>query len=591
MAAVVLADGKNITRVSVPKALIQQTGLLLHSRLGGLPGRELRHVPFSRRTPSDRNTISAFKSLHEEMRSKAGVMICLPEHQLSFMLSSFQRLVDKKVSEGSDMVQVQSWLTSHARDIIDESDYTLAVRTQLVYPSGNQVTVDGHPERWLMVEKILEAVRCQLHDLKQCFPSSIDVIERPNSGYPFVYFLRPDVEEELLSRLRAGICSGSLGLLPVSHLEPGEVEVVRTFISSPVVSEETMDIIKRICPRKPRIRRCIYHLRGLLVNRILMMTLKKRWNVQYGLHERRDPIAVPYHAKGVPSEMSEWGHPDVAILFTVLAFYYSGLSRMQLRQALEHLFKSDDPSSEYDRWVQYDTPAPFPDSLKDWISINLDDPMQLEALHKVLRFNVVAVDYFLNNLVFPDHSKQFHVKLQSSGWDLPVFSRQPRGEPSGRVIVRNLSTGFSGTNDNRHMLPLTIKQHDLPALAHTNAEVLTYLLQPRSRDYHVLIGKSGRLDELGMLELLTSRSIRVLIDAGAQVLEMSNEELANKWLDIDSSALAALYFDNDNKAWICTRGKTKTPLLASPFADDLNQVLVYLDQVCFVVLALEIGRM
>ncbi|KAI1041411.1 hypothetical protein LB505_005621 [Fusarium chuoi] len=49
------------------------------------------------------------------------------------------------------------------------------------------------------------------------------------------------------------------------------------------------------------------------------MTLKKRWNVEYGLHPHRDPIAVPFHAKGVPSDQSEWGHPDVAILFTCLA--------------------------------------------------------------------------------------------------------------------------------------------------------------------------------------------------------------------------------------------------------------------------------
>ena len=589
MAALVLADGKNITRVSVPKALVQQTGLLLHSRLGGLPGRELRHVPFSRRTPSDEQTISLFRYLHQDMQRKAGLLLCLPEHQLSFMLSSFQRLVDKKVSEGSYMVNVQSWLTSRARDIIDESDYTLAVRTQLVYPSGNQVTVDGHPERWLMVEKILEAVRCQLHDLKLHFPSSIDFIDRPNNGYPFVYFLRPDVEEELLFRLRAEICSGNLGLLPLSDFLPGEVEFVRVFISSAVVSKETSDVIKRICPQNLRIRRSIYHLRGLLVHRILMTALKKRWNVQYGLHEGRDPIAVPYHAKGVPSDMSEWGHPDVAIIFTVLAFYYSGLSKLQLRKALEHLFKSDDPSSEYDRWVQYDTPEPFPDSLRDWISINLDDPIQLDALHEVLRYSTVAVDYFLNNLVFPHHSKQFCVKLQSSGWDLPVFLPQPRGGRADRTMVRNISTGFSGTNDNRHMLPLTIKQDDLPALAHTNAEVLTYLLQPRSRAYHILRDTSGRLDEEGMLKLLVSKSIRVLIDAGAQILDMSNEVLAKRWLDLDSSVLAALYFDNDNRAWICTKGRSKTPLLASPFADDLDQVLVYLDQVCFVVQALDMS--
>jgi hypothetical protein len=92
------------------------------------------------------------------------------------------------------------------------------------------------------------------------------------------------------------------------------------------------------------------------------MTLKKRWNVQYGLHPTRDPIAVPYHAKGTPSDQAEWGHPDVAILFTCLAFYYDGLNIARLRQTLEHVLKSDDPSQVYDRFSQNSS---LPDSLRE----------------------------------------------------------------------------------------------------------------------------------------------------------------------------------------------------------------------------------
>jgi len=45
--------------------------------------------------------------------------------------------------------------------------------------------------------------------------------------------------------------------------------------------------------------------------------------------------------------------------------------------------------------------------------------------------------------------------------------------------------GFSGTNDNRMMLPLTIRQDDLASLRQTSAEVLSYLLQPRNCGYQV----------------------------------------------------------------------------------------------------------
>ena len=92
--------------------------------------------------------------------------------------------------------------------------------------------------------------------------------------------------------------------------------------------------------------------------------------MQYGLHPTRDPIVVPFYTKGVPFEQAEWSHPDVAILFTCLAFYYDGLSITQLRQSLEHVLKSDDPSNEYDRWTH--SSKHLPDSLREWNAINVN---------------------------------------------------------------------------------------------------------------------------------------------------------------------------------------------------------------------------
>lgn len=50
MAVAVLANQKQLVRLIVPKALLLQTAQTVQSRLGGLVGREVRHVPFSRRT-------------------------------------------------------------------------------------------------------------------------------------------------------------------------------------------------------------------------------------------------------------------------------------------------------------------------------------------------------------------------------------------------------------------------------------------------------------------------------------------------------------------------------------------------------------
>ncbi|KAF4980380.1 hypothetical protein FZEAL_3610 [Fusarium zealandicum] len=582
MAAAALANREQLVRVIVPKALLQQTAQLLQARLGGILGRNIRHVPFSRRTPTTEKNIRAFLSIHRETLKSAGVMICQPEHNMSFMLSGRQRLLDEQPAQAGPMIKVQDWLTRVSRDILDESDYTLAVRTQLIYPSGSQMTVDGHPHRWLIVEAVLRLVDDHLVGLPYKFPNSISVILREGGGFPFVFFLRQDVEDELVRNLTADICQGAGGILPLAEqaMPTGDRVAVKDFISSTRPRPSSIERVRALCPDKPSLRQTIYLLRGLLVNRILMMTLKKRWNVEYGLHPRRDPIAVPFHAKGVPSEQSEWGHPDVAILFTCLAFYYDGINQAQLRQCLEHILKSDDPSTEYDTWTK--STDNFPPSLKAWNSINVDDEMQLTEIWKVVRYNGVVIDYFLNNFVFPRHAKQFEVKLQSNGWDIPQFPLDNGPENDKIQVNKSLSTGFSGTNDNRTMLPLNIEQRDLPSLHHTSAEVLTYLLHTRNRrcimPQDVGVSVLGRASEIDLLKCLRKNKIRVLIDAGAQILEMDNFTLAQQWLRIEPDPLAALYFDEENKPWILTKQGRRTPLLASPFADDLSQCLVYLDE-------------
>ncbi|KAI3549226.1 hypothetical protein CABS03_12069 [Colletotrichum abscissum] len=585
MVAAALADTKTLVRVVVPKALLLQTAQLLEARLGGLLNRQVRHIPFSRRTPTQENLIRAYHKVHRTIMKQAGVMVCQPEHNLSFMLSGLQRMVDNRMPEAGPMINVQSWLRTRCRDILDESDYTLAVRTQLIYPSGSQMTVDGHPHRWQVAQDLLRLVDRHLYALAHQFPNSIEVIRRSGGGFPLLFFLRTDVEEALVKLLTSDVLRGDAGILQLQNLDAVDRLAVREFLLNERPRDGTLQRIRHLCPDRPSVKQTVYLLRGILVNRILMMTLKKRWNVQYGLHPLRDPIAVPYHAKGVPSEQSEWGHPDVAILFTCLAFYYDGISVAQLTQSLEHLLKCDDPTSEYDKWAR--SSARFPEHLKAWNSINVDDGQQLGEIWIALRYNIAAIDYFMNNFVFPQHAQQFRVKLQSNGWDIPLFSvhdtdQSTQAEQAGQrqpTSSSAMTTGFSGTNDNRTMLPLTITQDDLPGLSHTNAEVLTYLLHDRSRECHRVVGPRGaRASEPDLLRELHRRGIRILIDAGAQILEMDNETLAKQWLTIDEKAAAALFFDQSNMPWIIQRSGRKTPLLASPYADDLGECLVYLDE-------------
>lgn len=178
------------------------------------------------------------------------------------------------------MVKTQTWLKSVSRDILDESDYTLSARTQLIYPSGTRITLDGHPHRWVVAEKVLQLVDLHLHSLAVAFPESIEVVRRSSGGYPIVYFLRRDVEDELTRRLTKDICLGNCGILPDAGLTRTDRHCIKEFISSIKVKESTVAHVRGLCPDKLQVRQTVYLLRGLLVNRILLSCLRKKWNVE-----------------------------------------------------------------------------------------------------------------------------------------------------------------------------------------------------------------------------------------------------------------------------------------------------------------------
>ncbi|KAB8287403.1 hypothetical protein EYC80_010107 [Monilinia laxa] len=573
MAIAILADKNLLSRLVVPKTLLLQTAQTIQSRLGNLVGREVRHIPFSRRTSTTLDMLRLYSTHHREILQFSGVILTTPEHILSYKLSGLQRLADSRFHEAREMIEFQSWLTSSCRDILDESDFTLAVKTQLIYPSGSQVSVDGHPSRWEVAQYLLSLVEDHFPGLQHDFPQSIEIVKR-TAGFPIIHLLREDVEDALQYRIINDICNGRIPFLRLtgSSMTVGKLWI-RQVLSDGDIDDKLIEKASSLFKDKSSARKTILLVRGLVLNRILLLCMKKRWNVQYGLHPNRDPIAVPFDAKGVPSEQAEFGHPDVSILFTCLAFYYSGLNLSQFRQSLQLVLQSDDPAAEYDRWIS--SSYTLPDALTHWNVINIDDKGQLEELWRHLRLNRNVLDHYMNTFVFPNHAKQFDMKLQASGWDIPLFSKPPQEESTSSAKT----TGFSGTNDNKMLLPLSIKQDDLPSLCQTNAEVLTYILQSRNRQYNLASCNGRRLKEEELLKRIKDFNIKILIDAGAYILEMNNKTLVQKWLAIDTEPQAAVYFGEDNRAWVqYRRGKDIVPLVATPFAENLEDCLVYIDE-------------
>ena len=131
---VVLADGEQLVRVIVPKALTTQMFHLLVDRLGGLANRRIYFVPFSRSLEVDHQKAAALRDILSECMKERGVLVVQPEHVLSLKLVSVEKQLPnvKDTQVGPSLLELQRWLHSRSRDILDESDEILHVRYQLV---------------------------------------------------------------------------------------------------------------------------------------------------------------------------------------------------------------------------------------------------------------------------------------------------------------------------------------------------------------------------------------------------------------------------------------------------------------------------
>ncbi|ODM90627.1 hypothetical protein Ocin01_16055, partial [Orchesella cincta] len=143
------------------------------------------------------------------------------------------------------------------------------------------------------------------------------------------------------------------------------------------------------------------------------------------------------------------------------------------------------------------------------------------------------------------------------------------------------TTGFSRAQyDSSLLLPSTISQQDLEELKKTN-DMIETTIQKREN-------QSKRSLEMGVtcndiLNLMKQDKLKVLIDAGAIMLDLGNEAIAQRWLDLDHTIEGIVYFTSGNELVIKTRSESKesggrdTPLKLSSYRDQLQNCAVYLD--------------
>ena len=575
MVATALADGSRLVRVIVAKPQSKQMAQMLIAKLGGLVGRRVCYMPFSRALRFDKTNANQAHRMLQDCMTAGDVLLVQPEHILSFQLMGLECLSCAKDPVGLALLQTQDFFDAFSRDIVDESDEQFQPKFELIYTMGSQRSIEFSPGRWACIQQVLELVKASAAQFAIDFPSSLEVAKGPTGCFPRIRILKQDLGQLLLTHVANRICEIGMDGFPIARQPENVRNAVLLYITKYDLTSEEITIgekssVEGFCTETTR--PLLLLLRGLFAGGVLAFIFgQKRWRVNYGLAPARDPatkLAVPYRAKDQPSARSEFSHPDVVIALTSLSYYYGGLEENELFTTFGNLMHSDQKDVEYRAWI-HDIPS-IPTAFRHLGGINIRDKSQCKTeVFPHLKYSKAVVDYFLSNIVFPKEMKEFPLKLSASGWDIGKNKTQP-------------ITGFSGTNDSRKLLPLDVKQLDLSTQKHTNALVPEYLLQPENT---VVLASQQRDHELSDAAYLLQTVIsldppaKVILDAGANVLELKNRQVAQSWLNLSPGHTKAVVFVNDDDELCILDRKGRDELLqTSPYAGQLDICLVYLDE-------------
>ncbi|GCA62130.1 protein of unknown function DUF3645 [Kipferlia bialata] len=554
-----LARQGTMPRVTVLSSLFDNNSASLRHWLGGLLGMRLLAFPCHRTTPMTSDLADTMLSQLKAGRESGAVLLTVPEHWLSLLLKSRETDISGDATLAPKLCAVTEYMDTHCLTVLDESDELLSPRFELVYSMGKQGHVDGDIRRWTAIGDVLFAVNLAGQELQIKYPGTFTHVAGEGSKVAGgwrglrVTAKHEEAQDELEQRVLQIVLEQPLMRDVVGHYGSDTVEA---FVSGADVAFASDHPSSPVLPT-------LLTLRGMLHHSILHSVLCKRWGVQYGLDLSRRMMAVPYRAKDTPSDRADYSHPDVALALTYLSYFYTGLNLPQFREVLGYVLAGDAKAARWRRIIahadSHTGDVCVPESMRAVECINLKDSALISSLHRALRYNMQAIRYYLVHHAFKRESKQFPSRLQSSSWDMAATQ----------------CIGFSGTNDSAVILPAGVRQRELDPLVHTNGTILSYLTH-RDNKYAAL-----KVPEVGreILRQTVELGCTVLIDAGAQMIDLDNDDVAREWLALsDASAEAVVYFSEEsNGLTVLTRQGVQMRLKSSPYALNLSRCLCYYD--------------
>jgi hypothetical protein len=497
---------KKSVRVHIMKPLLQETIDFFHFNLTATTLNVfLLEQPFHR----DISLTPREARILKNIVNNGCCMIISPEYRLSMKLKALEiKDSEPKVKLELDKVFEISWI-----NIIDESDALMDFKYQLTYSVGSPSPLSDLDSRYKVAEVILRTLN-ESENLNQHFENSkFGSLSKISSKCQYKkFYLSPLTDETKIERKKFK----SELLKEIFHKFSPELYWIKDLDSKDLqyAFEDVLEIEKEISPRFSEFKWFpqLLALRGFLGHGILEHCLEQIHRVNFGISEKRKKrLAVPFKHADVPSDRSEFSHPDVSIIFTLLAYYHEGLTKDQFKECIATILKFGIPAQKYfySLWYQ-----PISDEIEkeeklridNVIKIDLTNQSQIDLLYEKLKYSTEVVNFWLNFHVFTTDTAQYPKRISSSAFDLAEGSH---------------TVGFSGTKDNHRLLPLQVKQFepDIPSLIGTNGKMLDLILK-KTVSFEVLNLKNltpkNKIGHL-LLDFAIESKVNALIDTGTML--------------------------------------------------------------------------
>ncbi|GBG26808.1 Hypothetical Protein FCC1311_030302 [Hondaea fermentalgiana] len=625
-----LADGDTLVTQVMPTALLEQTRHIMRSRFAAIITKRVFTLEFDRGCEDAVDIARAVYDKLDEARRSRSVVVSSPDAVKSLFLKFVEHMhslesVDpdvlrptsslrqnKEIVHLRDTMQARSDMADSMvpifdmwRDgvlIMDEVDVLLhPLRSELNFPIGLKDPIDMSGFRWDLPIHLLGAFFPEAREILKSFFPEVEMQDHANSildeidavveaGYdshalqrnPHLVLLDDAFYRSRLMRPAAEWCAlwvqrNAHDLPPTDALV--DYMVLEDLWSSAAVDEDfasrSGDNMKLLNLARDWIRVLLPHV------------LSKIDRVSFGIlspvdlaniDQRRTPLsrklmAVPFVGKDVPSRSSEFAHPDVVIGLSVLGYRYEGLRLNDMRTIVTQL------KADFSREVGPRDQRPSSRLFRAWLEhasrdlgeqlpvlplplFQANDPKQLDRLFHLLRKEERVITYYLRQHVFPACMNFQSIKISACGHEL------------GSTLLFQKRIGFSGTPSN--LLP-----DDLGSCMYepgSDGKIMHVL----SSDEVVTVKHKSDWTAKSLLRDVAASQppIHALIDTGALITGMDNEQVAHYLLDFlpRSQFEGVVYLDRADRKMFLQRSSGKSLHLSQCGVDPSRRFTFY-DQV------------